>query len=109
MEVVHKGWFRMGDREFDFTIIKEKNNKLGFDLYCGHQRFARPGKIYGYDDDTERFTAFQIAVAEWLRSWDTGPMRSMCTTIMQRSFLLCLRHCFCLPSPGQYPRCAHHT
>jgi starch synthase len=30
-------------------------------------------KIYGYDDDTERFTAFQIAVVSWLNSWHHNP------------------------------------
>jgi len=30
-------------------------------------------KIYSYDDDTERFVAFQIAVLEWLRHWQHQP------------------------------------
>ena len=32
-EVVHKGNFSMGKMNLDFTVIKEKENKLGFDLY----------------------------------------------------------------------------
>jgi starch synthase len=30
-------------------------------------------KVYGYDDDTERFCAFQIAVVHWLNSWQQLP------------------------------------
>ncbi len=73
-EVVHKGYFSMATYNFDFTIIKEKTNKLGFDLYCVdiHGMLDRE-KIYGYDDDTERFVAFQIAVTEWLSKWEHHP------------------------------------
>ena len=73
-EVAHKGNFSMAHFNFDFTIIKEKTNKLGFDLYCVdiHGLLDRE-KIYGYDDDTERFTAFQVAVLEWLSKWEHHP------------------------------------
>lgn len=73
-ETVHKGSFTMGQYYFDYTIIKEKANKLGFDLYCVDifGLFNRE-KIYGYDDDTERYTAFQIAVVDWLSRWQHQP------------------------------------
>jgi starch synthase len=73
-EVVHKGAFSMGAAFFDFTIIKEKTNKLGFDLYCVDiYGLLDREKIYSYDDDTERFTAFQISVLEWLIKWEHHP------------------------------------
>jgi starch synthase len=73
-EVVHKGNFGMGSYHFDFTIIKEINNRLGFDLYCVDiNGLLDREKIYGYDDDTERFVAFQIAVTEWLAKWEHQP------------------------------------
>ncbi len=73
-EVSHKGNFSMASFQFEFTIIKEKTNKLGFDLYCVdiHGLLDRE-KIYSYNDDTERFTAFQIAVLEWLSKWEHRP------------------------------------
>src|SRR5690606_36204590 len=73
-EVVHKAAFSMGNALYDFTIIKEQSNKLGFDLYCVdiHGLLDRE-KIYGYDDDTDRFLAFQIAVLEWLSNWQHHP------------------------------------
>jgi starch synthase len=73
-ETVHKGSFTMGQFYFDYTIIREKTNKLGFDLYCVDifGLFNRE-KIYGYDDDIERYTAFQIAVVDWLSKWEHKP------------------------------------
>jgi len=73
-ETVHKGSFNMGQYYFDYTIIREQTNKLGFDLYCVDifGLFNRE-KIYGYDDDSERYTAFQIAVVDWLSRWQHRP------------------------------------
>ena len=73
-EVVHKGSFSMGITFFEFTIIKEKTNKLDFDLYCVDiNGLLDREKVYGYDDDSERFTAFQVAVTEWLSKWEHQP------------------------------------
>lgn len=73
-EVVHKGAFSMGDRYLDYTIIKEKTNKLDFDLYLVDiYGLLDRERIYSYDDDTERFTAFQIAVVDWIAAWQHRP------------------------------------
>jgi starch synthase len=72
--VDYKGSALLGSLYFEFTIIKEKTNKLGFDLYLVDiNGLLDREKVYGYDDDTERFTAFQIAVVEWLNSWQHTP------------------------------------
>ena len=72
--VDHKGNFSMGESNFEYTIIKEKLNKLGFDLYCVDiYGLLDREKVYNYDDDTERFTAFQIAVVDWLSNWEHQP------------------------------------
>jgi starch synthase len=73
-DTVHKGFFNMGNFYFDYTIIKEATNKLGFDLYCVDifGLFNRE-KVYGYDDDTERYTAFNIAVTDWVSKWNHRP------------------------------------
>jgi len=69
-----KGRTNLGDRWFDFTVIKEKHNELGFDLYLVDiNGMLDREKIYGYDDDTERFTSFQIAVVNWLSHWQHFP------------------------------------
>jgi len=73
-KVVHKGAFGMANYWFNYTVIKETTNRLGFDLYLlDIYDLLDREKIYGYDDDTERFTAFQIAVVDWLSKWEHKP------------------------------------
>ena len=72
--VEHKGDFMMGSNHYDYTIIKEKTNKLDFDLYCVDiNGLLDRENVYSYDDDTERFTAFQIAVVDWISHWEHRP------------------------------------
>ena len=72
--VVHKGGFGMAHYWFNYTVIKESTNQLGFDLYLVDIfGLLDREKIYGYDDDTERFTAFQIAVVDWISTWQHTP------------------------------------
>ena len=73
-DIVHKGSFGMGEYWFNYTIIKEKTNKLGFDLYLiDINGLLDRESVYGYGDDAERFTAFQIAVVDWLSQWQHRP------------------------------------
>lgn len=73
-EVVHKGYTNMGNRGFEFTVIKEATNELGFDLYLiDINGLLDRERVYGYDDDSERFTAFQIAVLDWVNQWHHHP------------------------------------
>ena len=72
--VEHKGNFSMGNKVYDFTIIREKTGKLDFDLYCVDiYGLLDRERIYGYDDDSERFIAFQIAVLQWVSQWEHQP------------------------------------
>ena len=72
--VEHKGGFMMGASHREYTIIKEKTNKLDFDLYCVDiNGLLDRENVYSYDDDTERFIAFQIAVVDWLSHWEHKP------------------------------------
>ncbi len=66
-ETLHEGLLRLGNFEFSYSVLKEKTDQLGFGLYliAIPQLFDRPG-IYSYEDDTERFLAFQIAFLNWL-------------------------------------------
>jgi len=69
-----KGQYHLGNWHFDFTIIKETNQVLGYDLYLVDiNGLLDRQKIYGYEDDTERFVAFQIAVITWMKSWEHRP------------------------------------
>jgi starch synthase len=73
-DVVHKGAFGLANYYFNYTIIKESTNRLGFDLYLVDIfGILDREKIYGYDDDSLRFTAFQIAVVDWISKWNHTP------------------------------------
>jgi starch synthase len=73
-EVVHKGYTHLHNYWFNYTVIKEATNKLGFDLYLVDiYGLLDREKIYGYPDDTERFFSFQIAVVDWLAAWSHRP------------------------------------
>lgn len=73
-EVVHKSTTNLGHWFFDYTVIKEGKDSQGFQLYLVDiNGLLDRDKVYGYDDDTERFCAFQIAVVHWLNAWDELP------------------------------------
>lgn len=73
-ELVHEGGQFLGSNWFHYSVLKEKNNKLGFDLYLVDIKgLLDREKIYGYADDAERFTSFQIAVCDWLSHWQHRP------------------------------------
>ncbi len=73
-DVVHKGQLKLGFFEFSYAVLKEKTNKLGFELYqiAIPELFDRPN-VYSYEDDTERFLAFQIAFLNWLTETNQHP------------------------------------
>jgi starch synthase len=73
-ELVHEGNQWLGSKGFHYSVIKEKTNKLGFDLYLlDINGLLDREKVYGYNDDTERFTSFQIAVCDWISHWQHRP------------------------------------
>lgn len=73
-ELVHESGTHLGSTWFRYSVIREKTNKLGFDLYLlDINGLLDREKVYGYDDDSERFIAFQIAVVHWLNSWQHNP------------------------------------
>lgn len=73
-KLVHEGKQRMGNHIFQYAIIREKTDKLGFELYLVDiNGLLDREKIYGYDDDTKRFIGFQTAVCDWLVQRQTRP------------------------------------
>lgn len=66
-DVEFKGNTNLGSRNFEYTIIRERFNILGYELFLVDiYGLLDRERIYGYDDDVERFAAFQIAVVHWL-------------------------------------------
>ena len=73
-EVVHESGTYIGGVWFRYAVIKESTNKLGFDLYLVDiNGLLDREKVYGYEDDTRRFLAFQVAVLHWLSQWSHQP------------------------------------
>jgi starch synthase len=66
-ESVFEGKGQLGHRVFDFNILKETTNKLGFELFLVYipGLLDRP-EIYAYPDEREQFVAYQLAFLEWL-------------------------------------------
>jgi len=94
-DVDFKGHGRMGGRHFEYTVIREKTNVLGFDLYLVDiNGLLDREKIYGYDDDTERFLAFQLAVADWMNHWEHRPEVVHCHDHHTALFPFLLQHCY---------------
>ncbi len=90
-----KGQTNMGNWFFEYTVIKETTNKLGFDLFLiDIHGLTDREKIYGYDDDVERFTAFQIAVVHWLSKWEHKPDVVHCHDHHTALIPFMLQHCY---------------
>jgi len=66
-ECVYKAYVKLGNFNFPFNVLKEKTDKLGFELYLVKipELFDRK-EVYGYEDDIERFLSFQIATLDWI-------------------------------------------
>jgi starch synthase len=65
-EKVFEGVLNLKDLFYSFQILKMKTN-LGFQLFVVKiPSLLDRENVYGYNDDTERFIAFQIAVSDWL-------------------------------------------
>ena len=73
-DCIHSGYVKLGKFNFPFNILKESTDKLGFELYLVEipELFDRK-EVYGYEDDIERFFAFQIATLDWLLTREKKP------------------------------------
>ena len=66
-DIVFSAATLLGTRRLYFEILKEKTNKLGFELFL----VRIPGlldreNIYSYPDEREKFIAFQLAFLDWI-------------------------------------------
>jgi len=73
-ETVYQGLTLLGPRRLYYEILKEKTDKLGFELYL----IKIPGlidriEVYSYPDETEQFIAFQIAFLDWINFSNQTP------------------------------------
>jgi starch synthase len=73
-DVVFQASSLLGTERFYFEILKERTNKLGFELFM----IKIPGlldreNVYEYPDETEQFIAFQIAFLDWINWSQQSP------------------------------------
>ncbi|SDF65742.1 starch synthase [Mucilaginibacter pineti] len=73
-DVVFAAATLLGNRRLFFEILKEKTNKLGFELYL----VRIPGlldrtEVYSYPDEREQFIAFQLAFLDWINYTQQTP------------------------------------
>ena len=93
-ELVHEGGQYLGSQWFHYSVIREKTNKLGFDLYLiDINGLLDRERIYGYDDDNERFIGFQIAFCDWLTKWQHLPNVIHCHDHQAGLIPFMVRHC----------------
>ena len=94
-ELVHEGGQALNSNWFKYSVIKEKTNKLGFDLYLVDiNGVLDRDKIYGYDDDTERFVSFQLAVCDWISRWQHMPDIIHCHDHQAGLIPFFCKHCY---------------
>ncbi|PZX66051.1 glycogen synthase [Hydrotalea sandarakina] len=94
-DVDFKGYLHVAGQYYNFTIIKEATQKLGFDLYLVDiNGLLDRDKIYGYDDDSYRYLAFQIAVLNWLSAWEHRPSIIHCHDHHSGLIPFMIKNCF---------------
>lgn len=102
--IAHQGETNSGNYFFNYTIIKEKNNSLGFELFLVDiNGLLDRLKPYGYDDDAQRFIAFEIAVCEWLNSWKIKPDIIHCHDSHTGLIPFMMKYCYAYKSLSKIP------
>jgi len=73
-DLVFKSKTKLGSKAFEYTILRERNKILGFDLYLIQiiGLLDRP-EIYCYPDEIEQFISFQLAFLDWINKSDAKP------------------------------------
>lgn len=103
-ELVHEGSQNSGPHYFNYAVIREKTNKLGFELYLVDiNGLLDREKVYGYDDDTQRFLAFQISVCDWISRWEHKPDIVHCHDHHTGFIPFMLKNCFAFRHMADVP------
>ncbi|MHA7057459.1 glycogen synthase [Aquimarina sp. M1] len=73
-EDIYEGSLDLRDSTFDFTIRKLISSELGFQMYMVYQKeLLYRSNVYSYEDDTERFVVFQLAILSWMLDAEVKP------------------------------------
>ncbi len=70
---IFDGILKLGEDEVSYEILTLENNELGFNIYFVKiPDLLFKDHVYSHED-TERFLAFQIAVLDWVLTWEEQP------------------------------------
>ncbi len=73
-ETVYDGWTALGPNWFNYQVLKEKEDKLGFQLYLIYSKgLLDREEVYSYADETEQFISYQLATLDWLEKTAQKP------------------------------------
>ena len=71
---IKNGQVALGDVVYPYKILKTKKTLLGFTLFLVKiETLTDRENVYGYEDDTERFMAFQKVVADFILEVEKKP------------------------------------
>ncbi len=74
LDLVYEGTVVLRDLYFPFQVLKETENVLGFDLYLIKiQGLTDRENVYGYQDASLQFIAFQVVALYWMRETNAIP------------------------------------
>jgi starch synthase len=108
---VYKSSVNLGDRTFQYKILKEKTFKLGFELYL----IYIPGlldrkEIYAYPDEIEQFITFQISFLDWISHTKQKPGLIHCHDHHTGLIPFMILHCDAFKSLAMIPTvCTIHN
>ena len=103
-DVDFKGRANIGNWWFDYTVIKERDSTLGFDLYLiDINGLLDREQIYGYGDDTQRYIGFQVAFLNWLDHWEHKPDVIHCHDYHVGLVPFMLKYCYQYSRLGDIP------
>lgn len=70
---IYSNTITLGNNNVDFNVLTLKEKPLDFDVFfIDITELLFKEYVYSFDD-TERFLAFQIAVLDWMLTWDKYP------------------------------------
>ncbi len=74
-KTIFSGIVHLGNVNYNFSVkILQSTELLGFQVFLVDiPKLLHRSNVYGYSDDTERFVSFQLAILEWLLSYDQKP------------------------------------
>jgi len=73
-KIDHRSTVSLGNLNYDVEVLILENQDLGYPLYAVKiAGLLDRENVYGYEDDTERFIAFQKAVLNWILQFQNKP------------------------------------